>query len=405
MLELDPYRGGTSPQSIDHQPFSSTVTTETTYIAYRNPQPVDRTGQLSAVSSLTTRRSSRTVCSSVRVSLTPRRPSVTDTARAQFTLQTRHFVTDTARAQFKEYVNMLASIKLEDGEKFLVLKRKYRQGLLAEVLSDVGSEYSYVSQSTAGSTPDPPDLGLPPPRAPPPYRPPPPAPFPGPAPYQPPGAHSPTYRTVAAPAPPPARPASPYGAPLGPPGTPYGGPSSPAAVPGSLGLERSPALDEYYHVPESRPMPAAGRPADPQPLGLPPAPPPELLSRPAPRRQAPLPAPAEPPEWRPPPPSGEPPERRPPLPTELPVDRRSPPPSSPSVDSPSAEPAPPVPPRRRSAGKENLTPPPSSTAASAAEADAAAREVSIPSETADRPCWAARETGPRRCTLMCFIFA
>ncbi|XP_037075188.1 neural Wiskott-Aldrich syndrome protein-like, partial [Pollicipes pollicipes] len=142
---------------------------------------------------------------------------------------------DHARAQFKEFVNTLASIKLEDGEKYLVLKKKYRSGLLAEVLSDVGSEYSYVSHSTSSSTPDPPDLGLPVPRAPPPYRPPPPPtagygpPFPGPAPYQPPAAYSPGYRAVAAPGP-----------------------------------ERSPALDEYYHVAESRPLRA-----DPQPLGLP----------------------------------------------------------------------------------------------------------------------------------------
>ncbi|XP_037077038.1 uncharacterized protein LOC119098217 [Pollicipes pollicipes] len=60
---------------------------------------------------------------------------------------------DHARAQFKEFVNTLASIKLEDGEKYLVLKKKYRSGLLAEVLSDVGSEYSYVSHSTSSSTP------------------------------------------------------------------------------------------------------------------------------------------------------------------------------------------------------------------------------------------------------------
>ncbi|XP_043228197.1 ankyrin repeat domain-containing protein SOWAHA-like [Amphibalanus amphitrite] len=297
---------------------------------------------------------------------------------------------DTARTQFKEYVNMLASIKLEDGEKYLVLKKKYRQGLLAEVLSDVGSEYSYVSQSTTGSTPDPPDLGLPPPRAPPPYRPPPPAPvpapFPGPAPYQPPGAYSPTYRAVPAPGGPPPGLPGPYG---GPPPGPYVGPPSPAASRNSMTMERSPALDEYYHVPESRPL------ADPQPVGLPPAPPPELWARSAPRRpaeqpptrrQAPLPTPPPPPaesaEWRPTPPVDRPtppmerptpPMERAAPPTDLPVERRPPPAAEPSPDRPSpmdGEPAPPVPPRRRSMGKENQTPPPAD-AASSAEAEAA----------------------------------
>ncbi|KAG7187632.1 hypothetical protein KM043_016693 [Ampulex compressa] len=73
-----------------------------------------------------------------------------------------------ARNRFKEYVNTLATIKNEEGEKYLVLKKKYRQGSV---------ELSTPEQieSPLGT----PNLATPvsPLRGPPPYRPPPPAPL------------------------------------------------------------------------------------------------------------------------------------------------------------------------------------------------------------------------------------
>ncbi|XP_033223983.1 ankyrin repeat domain-containing protein SOWAHC isoform X2 [Belonocnema kinseyi] len=78
-----------------------------------------------------------------------------------------------ARNRFKEYVNILATIKNEEGEKFLVLKKKYRQTSL-DLTSPVFS-FS-ASPSSPVRTPD---LATPvsPLREPPPYRPPPPAPL------------------------------------------------------------------------------------------------------------------------------------------------------------------------------------------------------------------------------------
>ncbi|XP_043248925.1 ankyrin repeat domain-containing protein SOWAHB isoform X2 [Colletes gigas] len=73
-----------------------------------------------------------------------------------------------ARNRFKEYVNTLATIKNEEGEKYLVLKKKYRQTPL-----------ELSSQEQMGSPIATPDIATPvsPLRAPPPYRPPPPAPL------------------------------------------------------------------------------------------------------------------------------------------------------------------------------------------------------------------------------------
>nr|XP_012146169.1 PREDICTED: ankyrin repeat domain-containing protein SOWAHB isoform X3 [Megachile rotundata] len=72
-----------------------------------------------------------------------------------------------ARNRFKEYVNTLATIKNEEGEKYLVLKKKYRQSPL---------DLSTAEQSASPIAT--PDLATPvsPLRVPPPYRPPPPAP-------------------------------------------------------------------------------------------------------------------------------------------------------------------------------------------------------------------------------------
>ncbi|KAH0947711.1 hypothetical protein HN011_006545, partial [Eciton burchellii] len=85
----------------------------------------------------------------------------------------KRFLTDAetrveARNRFKEYVNTLATIKNEEGEKYLVLKKKYRQ--LSLDLS---------SSPHAGSPLATPDLAMAvsPLREPPPYRPPPPAPL------------------------------------------------------------------------------------------------------------------------------------------------------------------------------------------------------------------------------------
>ncbi|KOX77709.1 Ankyrin repeat domain-containing protein SOWAHB [Melipona quadrifasciata] len=77
-----------------------------------------------------------------------------------------------ARNRFKEYVNTLATIKNEEGEKYLVLKKKYRQNSLDLTTPDQIS-------SPIGT----PDVATPvsPLRVPPPYRPPPPAPLSPPA--------------------------------------------------------------------------------------------------------------------------------------------------------------------------------------------------------------------------------
>ncbi|XP_053995149.1 uncharacterized protein LOC128885235 isoform X2 [Hylaeus volcanicus] len=73
-----------------------------------------------------------------------------------------------ARNRFKEYVNTLATIKNEEGEKYLVLKKKYRQTPLG-----------FSSQEQMTSPIATPDIASPisPVRSPPPYRPPPPAPL------------------------------------------------------------------------------------------------------------------------------------------------------------------------------------------------------------------------------------
>ncbi|XP_011644803.1 uncharacterized protein LOC105431963 isoform X2 [Pogonomyrmex barbatus] len=85
----------------------------------------------------------------------------------------KRFLTDPetrveARNRFKEYVNTLATIKNEEGEKYLVLKKKYRQPFL-----DLSSPKQVASPLAT------PDLATPvsPLREPPPYRPPPPAPL------------------------------------------------------------------------------------------------------------------------------------------------------------------------------------------------------------------------------------
>ncbi|XP_029156939.1 ankyrin repeat domain-containing protein SOWAHC isoform X2 [Nylanderia fulva] len=86
----------------------------------------------------------------------------------------KRFLTDPetrveARNRFKEYVNTLATIKNEEGDKYLVLKKKYRQPFL-----DFSSPQLVGERSLAS-----PDLATPvsPLREPPPYRPPPPAPL------------------------------------------------------------------------------------------------------------------------------------------------------------------------------------------------------------------------------------
>ncbi|TGZ51248.1 Ankyrin repeat domain-containing protein 56 [Temnothorax longispinosus] len=85
----------------------------------------------------------------------------------------KRFLTDPetrveARNRFKEYVNILATIKNEEGEKYLVLKKKYRQPFL-----DLSPPKQVASPVAT------PDLATPvsPLREPPPYRPPPPAPL------------------------------------------------------------------------------------------------------------------------------------------------------------------------------------------------------------------------------------
>ncbi|XP_074101011.1 ankyrin repeat domain family member sosondowah isoform X2 [Cotesia typhae] len=88
----------------------------------------------------------------------------------------KYFLTDPetrveARNKFKEYVNALATIKNQEGEKYLVLKKKYIHSL-----DDLVTSYPYVSSSTLLESPDflTPTSPL---RDPPPYRPPPPAPL------------------------------------------------------------------------------------------------------------------------------------------------------------------------------------------------------------------------------------
>ncbi|XP_076649981.1 ankyrin repeat domain family member sosondowah isoform X2 [Halictus rubicundus] len=85
----------------------------------------------------------------------------------------KRFLTDPetrveARNRFKEYVNTLATIKNEEGEKYLVLKKKYRQTIL-----------EFSTPDEVGTPLTTPDIVTPvsPLRAPPPYRPPPPAPL------------------------------------------------------------------------------------------------------------------------------------------------------------------------------------------------------------------------------------
>ncbi|XP_076760903.1 ankyrin repeat domain family member sosondowah [Xylocopa sonorina] len=73
-----------------------------------------------------------------------------------------------ARNRFKEYVNTLATIKNEEGEKYLVLKKRYRQNSIEATTSE-----QFASPVST------PDIVTPvsPLRVPPPYRPPPPAPL------------------------------------------------------------------------------------------------------------------------------------------------------------------------------------------------------------------------------------
>ncbi|XP_048515615.1 ankyrin repeat domain-containing protein SOWAHC isoform X1 [Athalia rosae] len=76
-----------------------------------------------------------------------------------------------SRNRFKEYVNTLAAIKNEDGEKYLVLKKKYRLGSL----SPSASSSSLKGLGSPGASATPVDFPTPisSPREPPPYRPPP----------------------------------------------------------------------------------------------------------------------------------------------------------------------------------------------------------------------------------------
>ncbi|KAJ8665154.1 hypothetical protein QAD02_006816, partial [Eretmocerus hayati] len=79
-----------------------------------------------------------------------------------------------ARNRFKEYINTLATIKTEEGEKFLVLKRKFRQPTL-DLSSPTLSSYAKLPTSPLAT----PDYSSPstPTRLPPPYRSPPSAPI------------------------------------------------------------------------------------------------------------------------------------------------------------------------------------------------------------------------------------
>lgn len=76
---------------------------------------------------------------------------------------------DEARKQFKTYVNILATIKSEGNEKYLILRKKYYNEVPSEEsLMDTSACMSPVSMVSMSS-----DLGDSPSRLPPPYRPPP----------------------------------------------------------------------------------------------------------------------------------------------------------------------------------------------------------------------------------------
>jgi hypothetical protein len=76
---------------------------------------------------------------------------------------------DEARKQFKTYVNILATIKSEGAEKYLILRKKYYNEVPSEEsMMDPNACMSPVSMMSMSS-----DLGDSPSRQPPPYRPPP----------------------------------------------------------------------------------------------------------------------------------------------------------------------------------------------------------------------------------------
>lgn len=76
---------------------------------------------------------------------------------------------DEARKQFKTYVNILATIKSEGSEKYLILRKKYyNEAPTEESLMDNNACMSPVSMMSMSS-----DMGDSPSRIPPPYRPPP----------------------------------------------------------------------------------------------------------------------------------------------------------------------------------------------------------------------------------------
>uniref|UniRef100_A0A182WM60 SOWAHA-C winged helix-turn-helix domain-containing protein n=1 Tax=Anopheles minimus TaxID=112268 RepID=A0A182WM60_9DIPT len=77
---------------------------------------------------------------------------------------------DEARKRFKEYVNKIASIKQEGTEKYLVLRRKYYNGIPPE---DSGTESQPMSPGSRSYAVLPSDGEASPMRQPPPYRPPP----------------------------------------------------------------------------------------------------------------------------------------------------------------------------------------------------------------------------------------
>ncbi|XP_040569977.1 uncharacterized protein sowah [Lepeophtheirus salmonis] len=75
---------------------------------------------------------------------------------------------ESARQKFKEYVNTLASIKQENGEKYLVLKRRFYpnfedpppRSVSPSLLDEVMAGYQAISRQSSSSD-VPPDLGLP----------------------------------------------------------------------------------------------------------------------------------------------------------------------------------------------------------------------------------------------------
>uniref|UniRef100_A0A182LT55 SOWAHA-C winged helix-turn-helix domain-containing protein n=1 Tax=Anopheles culicifacies TaxID=139723 RepID=A0A182LT55_9DIPT len=77
---------------------------------------------------------------------------------------------DEARKRFKEYVNKIASVKHEGTEKYLVLRRKYYNGIPSE---DSGTESQPMSPASRSYAALPSDGEASPMRMPPPYRPPP----------------------------------------------------------------------------------------------------------------------------------------------------------------------------------------------------------------------------------------